>query len=172
MAGVTAAPWSIPYPTGTDRVADGDNAIQAVADRMNALLAQNLVGAPVPVTNVPTVGGFAGVVTYAARAGVVTLNVNPTKASWAGGDLVATVPAPYRPPMALFMCGYKLSSGNPCVMTVRPDGNIVVLTAGSEVGFNGYFTYLYGATIMALPAPDDPDEIDNTLPTTDEETDT
>lgn len=34
MGGTTAAPWTIPYPTGTDRVADGDNAMQALAERV------------------------------------------------------------------------------------------------------------------------------------------
>lgn len=30
--------WAIPYPVGTDRVMDGDNAIQALAERLDLLL--------------------------------------------------------------------------------------------------------------------------------------
>ena len=37
MGGTTPAPWSIPYPVGTDRVADGDNAMQAIAERVAAI---------------------------------------------------------------------------------------------------------------------------------------
>ena len=38
MAGTTAK-LAFPYPTGTDRVADGDNAIQALAQKIEDLLA-------------------------------------------------------------------------------------------------------------------------------------
>ena len=40
MAGATSR-YQFPYPTGTDRVADGDNAIQALAQQMESVLATN-----------------------------------------------------------------------------------------------------------------------------------
>jgi hypothetical protein len=43
MGGTTPV-TSIPYPTGTDRVADGDNAIQALAERIEARYPRGIVG--------------------------------------------------------------------------------------------------------------------------------
>lgn len=43
--------FSLPYPTGTDRVMDGDNAIQALADRLELLLTP-VIGAPSGFRNV------------------------------------------------------------------------------------------------------------------------
>lgn len=51
MAGTTAR-WQIPYPTGTDRVMDGDNAMQAIAERIDVLL-------PPPGSLVPYAGSTA-----------------------------------------------------------------------------------------------------------------
>lgn len=45
MGGITPAPWSLPYPTGTDRVMDGDNAIQALAEKVAAQWGRMATGA-------------------------------------------------------------------------------------------------------------------------------
>lgn len=51
----TTPVYAIPYPVGTDRVMDGDNAMQAIADRVEAILKTMdpaVTGAPTGVRNV------------------------------------------------------------------------------------------------------------------------
>jgi hypothetical protein len=147
MPSQTAAPWSIPYPLGTDRVMDGDNSMQAIAERMNALFNQNILAAPVPQTSLAPQTGWAGTVAYFVRSGVVTVFLEITKASWAAGEGLAQLPVPYRPYLSTFIQGRKHVSGGPVLVQLRSDGYLVVMTAGSsENGISGYFTFLYGNT--------------------------
>ena len=57
MAGATAT-FGFPYPTGTDRVMDGDNAIQALAEAIEAKLKS--FGLPSALTVPGTVSGGSG----------------------------------------------------------------------------------------------------------------
>lgn len=65
----TAKGW--PYPIGTDRVADGDNAIKAVADRLELRLGSGIAAGSVSIP-CPTVG-TAGTVTVTFPAGYFTV---------------------------------------------------------------------------------------------------
>lgn len=56
MSGATAT-FAFPYPTGTDRVMDGDNAIQALAEAIEAKL--KAFGFPTNLTVPGTVSGAA-----------------------------------------------------------------------------------------------------------------
>lgn len=85
MGGVTAR--GFPYPVGTDRVADGDNAMQALASSIDAYLAryEEVWGACTQIDTGPGVGGtmWFNVCSAIASAGGVTQNANgitvPTK---------------------------------------------------------------------------------------------
>ena len=54
--GSTTPVYALPYPVGSDRVRDGDNAIQALAERVEAVIAPGLVPAGVVA---PFAGGVA-----------------------------------------------------------------------------------------------------------------
>ena len=61
--------YAFPYPLGTDRVADGDNAIQALAEKMEAVLGKGTGattrawGTPYPTDNDFTANGaFIGLI--------------------------------------------------------------------------------------------------------------
>lgn len=69
--GGTSANLKIPYPTGTDRVMDGDNAMQAIADRIDARMPYGWLGIAIPTTT----------------------TINPTKVSISGGTMDLTFPA-------------------------------------------------------------------------------
>ena len=55
-----------PYPVGTDRVADGDNAIQALAEKVEANLVGGVWSAAVTVNLTATATGANQVVTFPA----------------------------------------------------------------------------------------------------------
>lgn len=67
MPASTPTPWLIPYPVGTDRVADGDNAMQAIAERVALIsnaLPRGLIGTAVAGASTPS--GTAQVAALAA----------------------------------------------------------------------------------------------------------
>lgn len=90
MAGVTV-PLGFPYPTGTDRVADGDNAIQALAEAVDDSIA-GIDAAPTPGSGI-TIGNTR--VYLRGRAVVLRIEGLATPAV-GGGTLLLTVPAAYR----------------------------------------------------------------------------
>jgi hypothetical protein len=59
--GGTTPKYQLPYPTGTDRVADGDNAIQALAERVEVVVPLVRVG----VVGMATNAGSDGTITFA-----------------------------------------------------------------------------------------------------------
>jgi hypothetical protein len=79
-------PKGYPYPLGTDRLADGDDAIHSLATAIDTRLGVACSG--VTVVNVAT-GGTAGIVAVTFPAGLFT--VAPTcLATWAGTALATT----------------------------------------------------------------------------------
>lgn len=86
-----------PYPVGTDKVADGDNAIQALATAVDTKAGVRCSGeATVPITavNTPvslTITFPAGLFTAAPASVVVGLRIaNPLQAAVASGSITAT----------------------------------------------------------------------------------
>lgn len=121
MGGTTAAPWLIPYPTGGDLVRDGDNAMQAIAERVAALLTAN-VGVPyVPLGTNGVVMTWGGTVQIATRSGWVWVLLNPTKTSWTSGETIATLPAGYRPVSSVYAS---------CIVAASAAATSVLLTSG------------------------------------------
>lgn len=93
-------PNGLPYPVGTDRVMDGDNAIEALARGVDTgVLAQT-------VTNLIVTGVASGGVSYFYRGGLVIVSAQIqsfTTNIAAGGTLDVVIPANgiparYRPP--------------------------------------------------------------------------
>lgn len=69
----TTPKFAFPYPVGTDRVTDGDNAIQALAERVETILGTTRVSV---VTKGPVSAGFKSTVWFplAQNAGTLTLS--------------------------------------------------------------------------------------------------
>jgi hypothetical protein len=64
MSGTTIKGY--PYPTGTDRVADGDNAIQALAEKIDTVAPFAIAAGTVPITPPPAPGGVSTAITFPA----------------------------------------------------------------------------------------------------------
>jgi hypothetical protein len=74
----------IPYPVGTDRVADGDNAMQAIAMALDGLAWVTLALS----------AGWTGSIYWARRSNVCFILSNASKSSAiTNGELIATLPA-------------------------------------------------------------------------------
>lgn len=85
MATATPAPNSIPYPIGTDRVMDGDNAMQAIAERVTTRL-----GAWQAYTPTFTNMGASGVnAAFTRTADQVFVTIRFTLVSIAAGHLIS-----------------------------------------------------------------------------------
>ena len=120
--GGTTSPLTFPYPTGTDRVADGDNAIQALAERLNTYL--NTIGATVPLDS--NIGALDSNYVY-KTGGMATLHLGlQNNIGWNAIWAVAFIPAGYRPIRNTAMVMSNPDTGAPnqlCI--VRPDGQVM-----------------------------------------------
>lgn len=109
----------LPYPVGTDRVMDGDNAMQALAEAVDskALLSGdsgNLTPAAAGFTASAAITGLGGIVRR--RNGVVSVNLTFTLVSaLSAGDvantLVATIPAGWVPLVRAGLTSASTGSG-------------------------------------------------------------
>lgn len=95
--GSTTPKYGIPYPLGTDRVADGDNAMQAIAQKVEDLLSKRLQVGVVTVQLTGVQYSFATVIFSTAFTKVPRITV----ASGAG-DIFATA---MNPSTTGFDCG-------------------------------------------------------------------
>lgn len=121
MAGTTS-PLGFPYPTGTDRVMDGDNAIQALAEAVD----DYFVGATGVVTidaNMQNAGQGSAIV---KRGGMATFFCEMSnKISWNPAWTMATIPVGFRPVRrALYVTAPSLTSNQAYLMEVRTDGGV------------------------------------------------
>jgi len=103
--GSQTAKLAIPYPVGTDRVMDGDNAMQAIADKLDALLAgtaswPGVVGDWVSIAYNPATC-TAGQLQYLRRGGVTyvefQLTGGPGGVPSGQGLLASALPVGFRP---------------------------------------------------------------------------
>ena len=95
MAGTTS-PLAFPYPTGTDRVADGDNAMQALAEKIDDYLA----GAEAGATYQPNVTAHLEGTGVLRRGGLVVMRVgfrSISGATIAQGTKIFAIPAGFLP---------------------------------------------------------------------------
>ena len=137
MGGITPV-WAIPYPTGTDRVADGDNAMEALAAKVDALL-----GAKV-YTGVAMGAGWTGAVAFIVRSGWVHVRLagqNPT--GWPNNAIVATLPVGARPSSDVWTFGVLADVPmTPTAVRVAPAGSIIIAkTQTGNAGIDASFAY-------------------------------
>ncbi len=125
---------AIPYPVGTDRVMDGDNAMQAMAESVESLMLATWQAIPGLVGT-----AIAGYVTagYAKIGQVVELRgVANYAGGWGAGATLGTLPAGSRPTASLsFLVIFGSGTG---IITVSATGTVVAVAAGTgAVHFNG-----------------------------------
>ena len=147
--GGTTTPLAFPYPTGTDRVMDGDNAMQALAEKIDDYLAGASNAFP---------GGVAR-----RRGGTVHVELNHiVGGTTAAGGVLAVLPAGYFPAANGYFYGINFTTGAPAPVYVLATGNIVAgaaYTAGHQLV--GTFSYaVAGGGATALPALDDDEDDD------------
>jgi hypothetical protein len=146
--GSTTTSLALPYPVGTDRVMDGDNAMQALAERLDAVIA-----------------GTTGIIS--PGAGLTILSDNrvwrratmcgfPIKwsvtAPFAAAASVGSVPAGFRPPVDWSIVCYQGPS-QVATLTVRANGNIHTEAAlASGLGLYGHAVYPMAAPLTQLIA--------------------
>ena len=130
---------ALPYPTGTDRVADGDNAIQALATALDEAAASSAGAGIVPGASV-TIG--AGGVWRRGKLGVFSMDTWQTSAQLAALATICTLPAGYRPLAAtrfLFMNTANTTVG---LGIVNPSGIIqTALLIPTGAFLNGTVTF-------------------------------
>lgn len=131
-----------PFPVGTDRVADGDNAIEDLALAVEATV-QSLVGAATVSPLFFTSGwNDAGEGSKACRfGGLVVLNLwFATAASPAWSAVIGNVPVGWRPAYTAYgWINISTASGNAVAVRIEPDGDIFrVSSSGSASPGDGY----------------------------------
>jgi hypothetical protein len=98
--GSSTANLAIPYPTGTDRVTDGDNAMQAMAERVDALIWRGTgLWLPLSVSVGTPVGAGYRDPTYTRDGRWVHVrgNLGGYGGGLSAGATVFTLPLGYRP---------------------------------------------------------------------------
>lgn len=87
----TTPTWLIPYPTGTDRVADGDNAMQALAERVDTLFTAEVGQSYKAVYLTVNTGiGWTGAAFGARSGGLVMISFVCYKSGWVGTEAFIT----------------------------------------------------------------------------------
>jgi hypothetical protein len=150
MPADTGAPWNLPYPVGTDRVADGDNAIEALARAI-------IPPAWIPMT---LIGGwqiYAGQETPRYRRWGDRVELRGVAQSTSGsgaGNWIWDVPVGYRPTQdqqlgSITINGYvvkvqrltvSMSGGNSNKLTVEYDS--VPVPASAFVVLTGVYWFI------------------------------
>jgi len=127
-----------PYPVGTDRVADGDNAIQDLAEAIEAtvdglpIIDQNFTTSITLGTNV-VLNAFLGGVATIGRVGNLAIFRLPfdTTGTLADDATIATLPSGWRPAETWLGTIAKVSStgGTATACTVNSAGVVAARTA-------------------------------------------
>jgi hypothetical protein len=120
MAGTTN-PLAFPYPTGTDRVMDGDNAIQALAEALNT----NLVG----TIQTPTLAAQLtnNATRYARRGttGFFSVSAQATTAI-APPFLMTTIPVGFRPVFTWYSTMMTYEDRTLLLVEVQATGSVMI----------------------------------------------
>lgn len=123
--GSQTTPLRYPYPTGGDRVMDGDNAIQALAEALN----NDNAGATYALT---LSGSLTGSATIYRRGSLAVINFNMTVAvALTNGQNLANIPAGVRPiEGTVFVHGYYAAGPyGPVPLHITSGGTFAVQTA-------------------------------------------
>jgi hypothetical protein len=140
MPANTPAPWSLPYPLGTDRVMDGDDAIHSLGDALNARFArmwgrdrQDVVPIPPPGNN-----GWGGSAYYIIQSGWVWLNVLLTKPGWAAENIL-TLPTAIWPVQYFYFAGVDASTGAHHGLNITASNGILAISTNGAAGSGGVY---------------------------------
>lgn len=124
MTGATS-PLGFPFPVPGDPMKNLPATVQQLAEALDDYLAA-LAAVAGHNGSISAVNGWAvtggGEMPLARRAGFVCIVLNITKASWNGGDLIATLPAGFRPPFRVYGQGEYNGAGRP--INIDTDGTL------------------------------------------------
>lgn len=172
MGGTTPI-MALPYPTGTDRVADGDNAIQALAERVEAIeaggwIAMTLMGGWSQYGPPGEPAAYRKVGDRVEVRGFIRSDNGSAAGNW-----VWSIPAPYRPAYEFNSGVFAVTNTNAfrgmrVAITLPPNGNANYLTveydqtplaAGSTLCLTGLTWFVSASPLGATtkPGPDGPD---------------
>lgn len=135
----------LPYPLGTDRAMDGDDAIHSLATKLDG--SQAACPGPVEVSNNQTV--------VVLRSGIVVISINFTVSMALGaGMLVFNVPAGYRPSAGLWAFCYDTTGPalNPLTITTNGQALLNYAPVVNRV-YRGSAAWAIGPASVLLPAP-------------------
>jgi hypothetical protein len=138
MSGTTS-PLAFPYPTDTDFVTNGDEAIQSLAEALDDYLA----GADSALTAGASMTLGATNRAY-RRGGMVYMLVDDwtTTGSISSGATIATLPAGYRPSVALRGTCSNFTDSTPVALILNTNGTVVTSNAiGSGKILKGGVTF-------------------------------
>jgi hypothetical protein len=135
MAGTTTR-LALPYPTGGDRVADGDNAMQALAEAVDTALAgvawvNMALGNAWTNTDTNTYG-FAS---YRKRGDVVELRGLITPGTV--GAVIFTLPAGFRPPKSVWFLGHTNANPNAAKVEILSSGAMNITQCATWASLSG-----------------------------------
>jgi hypothetical protein len=151
--------FRIPYPTGTDRVADGDNSMQAIAERIEAIQHPGTTVAPTSILS-----GLIVQNSGAYRRGgfcCLWLNLGAPAAGVGVNTGLVTVPVGYRPPHDVF--GVVNVGANFATIIVAAAGHIACTSMAipPSGGLYGVITYpVAGGAAPTAAVPEPTDETD------------
>lgn len=135
----TTSPLGIPYPDPGDPLSDIQADMQALAEFVDDVITALSAVAAVGWTAATLGTGWTGTVEYARSAGMVTVELDGvTKASWSAGDVIATLPAGFRPSRTVHEMGELSGSTRPIQVTSA--GEVQASAAGSG-GIYGSITF-------------------------------
>jgi hypothetical protein len=142
--GGTTSPLAFPYPTGTDRVADGDNAIQALAEAID----DNIVGANTAILLQPNVIAWDGGSMASRRGRTVHIRLGfQIQTTFASTQRLLTVPAAYCPAVRCRFLLWNNTAGGVLPFYVDPDGGLAATPALTTANwqFMGSASYPLGS---------------------------
>ena len=142
MAGTTS-PLGFPYPTDTDLVSQGDEAIQSLAEAVDDALVGVTSTAITPGTGV-TIGGQGARVTRFGKLCLFRANLAVGGSGLAAGGNICAVPAGFRPTETTYATGINFTTGAFIGIGVEPTaGNVTVLVAvAAGTNFVGSLVYV------------------------------
>jgi hypothetical protein len=146
----------MPYPTGTDRVADGDNAMQSLATRVDTVLTSELVQAKANYVELAGANSWVAPGRVAVRAGWVHLIFTATKAAWTAAETITNIPSGLRPYQNVYVAGVATSSGSYCPFLIQSGGSVQPVFGSATTGgggINGAASWPIGLTGTAAARP-------------------
>jgi len=142
--GGTTSPYGFPYPTGTDRVMDGDNAIQALAEAVDDFSFGSSASLVLD-SNVGNVGGGNFVVRHGSMA-TLFIEMRPN-IDWSSAWPLTTLPVGYRPPIRVLLNVGQFSDKT-TLLELKTNGQLCTV----NVTLSGTNMYGHASFVCAYPS--------------------